>query len=92
MSESDTKYCFAGAAAWLLPLRDVYQSGFQSGPETAPLAAVCARYYQSVSHLTAKSDMTLNLIFQKSLLLNVFPFCLKTLYIQQDLGFVTALT
>ena len=58
-----------------------FQSGFQSGPETAPLAAVCARYCQSVSHFTAKSDTQLN-ISKKSLLLNVFPFCLKTLYIQ----------
>ena len=32
------------------------QSGFQSGPETAPLAAVCARYCQPVSHFTAKSS------------------------------------
>ena len=30
------------------------QSGFQSGLETAPLAAVSARYWQSVSHFTGK--------------------------------------
>ena len=31
------------------------QSGFQSGLETVPLAAVSARYCQSVGHFTAKS-------------------------------------
>ena len=49
------------------------QSGFQSGPETAPLAAVSARYCQSVSHFTAKSDTQLDM-FKKSLLLNVSHF------------------
>ena len=34
----------------------IKQSDYQNGPKTAPLAAVCARYCQSVSHFTAKSD------------------------------------
>ena len=36
------------------------QGDYQSGPKTAPLAAVCARYCQSVSHFTAKSDTQIN--------------------------------
>ena len=42
------------------------QSGFQSGPETAPLAAVNARYCQFVGQFTAKTDTQLDMFKKKS--------------------------
>ena len=53
------KFCKIVSAV-VLEFYSKFQSGFQSEPETAPLAAVSARYCQSVSHFTANSDTQIN--------------------------------
>ena len=60
-----------------------------SGPVRGLLAAVWARHCQSVSHITAKSDTQVDI---SKVFYEMFSHFPKTLYIQQNLGFVNGCT